>query len=340
MSELSLNALAPAALDHGGSAAETVLARSLPGAVLAATREAAGLSIEQVASQLNLAPRQVVALEQDDFAALPGMVIVRGFLRAYAKLLKIDPVPLIASLGDLNPPAVAAAPMRHALSASFSESRLPSLGRSGNRSRTTPVVAGIAALVVAMIGAYAAGWWPDRLVYKVGQLKVNGTPVPGAAAKTGVTGVAGVAGVGSGSDPLPVATVDATTAPAGTILTPGSVAGGSAPQSPQSPQLPVVAVPAAIVSPPIEAPMVALSAAGANPLVLTMREDSWVELRRADNTTLVAKVFRAGTVETFDLNEPVTLVVGNIAGVTATLRGASLGLAAGANGNVARLRLK
>ena len=95
-----------------------------------------------------------------------------------------------------------------------------------------------------------------------------------------------------------------------------------------------------MVPSPVEAPVVALSVAGANPLVLTMREDSWVELRRADNTTLVAKVFRAGTVETFDLNEPVTLVVGNIAGVTATLRGASLGLAAGANGNVARLRLK
>ena len=116
MSDLPDNDAAMASAGVPGSASVDALS---PGARLAAERQAHGLTIEQVASQLNLAPRQIVALETDDYAALPGMVIVRGFLRAYAKLLKIDPTPLLAVLIDKNSPA-SAVPMRHALSASFS----------------------------------------------------------------------------------------------------------------------------------------------------------------------------------------------------------------------------
>src|SRR5436305_692599 len=40
-----------------------------PGAQLAAQREAMGMSVEQIADQLKLAPRQVVALEAGDYAS-------------------------------------------------------------------------------------------------------------------------------------------------------------------------------------------------------------------------------------------------------------------------------
>ena len=60
------------------------------GAELRAAREAAGLTIDAVAQQLKLAPRQVQALEDDDFAQLPGRTFVRGFLRNYARLLHLD----------------------------------------------------------------------------------------------------------------------------------------------------------------------------------------------------------------------------------------------------------
>jgi len=60
------------------------------GAMLAAAREAAGLSIDAVAGQLKLAPRQVRAIEAGDFAALPGRTFVRGFARNYARLLGLD----------------------------------------------------------------------------------------------------------------------------------------------------------------------------------------------------------------------------------------------------------
>lgn len=75
-------------------------------------------------------------------------------------------------------------------------------------------------------------------------------------------------------------------------------------------------------------------------LRLTFREDSWVEIRRSDKSTMISRLLKAGTTESFDINEPVTLVVGNAAGVDASLRGSKLDLETGSNSNVARLSLK
>lgn len=67
-----------------------------PGAKLAAGRVALGWTVEQVAAQLKLAPRQIIALEKDDYPTLPEAAIVKGFTRAYAKLVKLDPDPILA----------------------------------------------------------------------------------------------------------------------------------------------------------------------------------------------------------------------------------------------------
>jgi cytoskeleton protein RodZ len=39
-----------------------------------------------VAQQLKLAPRQVRALEEENFGMLPGRTFTRGFMRNYARL--------------------------------------------------------------------------------------------------------------------------------------------------------------------------------------------------------------------------------------------------------------
>ncbi|WP_341648617.1 helix-turn-helix transcriptional regulator [Thauera humireducens] len=64
-----------------------------PGAALRAAREARGESVAEVAFALKLNPRQIAALEADDFAALPGTAFVRGFLRNYARYVGLDPAP-------------------------------------------------------------------------------------------------------------------------------------------------------------------------------------------------------------------------------------------------------
>jgi len=65
------------------------------GQELAAAREARGLALADVAQQLKFAPRQLEALEQENFDALPGATIARGMVRSYARLLKLDPEPLV-----------------------------------------------------------------------------------------------------------------------------------------------------------------------------------------------------------------------------------------------------
>ena len=101
----------------------------IPGKTLAAQREAMGWSVEQVADQLKLAVRQVVALEAGDYASLPSPAVTRGFVRAYAKIVKLDPIPLVAQI-DLGStgPNTGSSPRRER-PASFSEVKFPSHGK-------------------------------------------------------------------------------------------------------------------------------------------------------------------------------------------------------------------
>ena len=66
-----------------------------PGASLSAARNEIGLSVADVARSLRLSVRQIEAIEADDFDKLPGKTFLRGFVRNYAKLLNIDPEPLL-----------------------------------------------------------------------------------------------------------------------------------------------------------------------------------------------------------------------------------------------------
>jgi cytoskeleton protein RodZ len=65
------------------------------GAALRQAREAADMSIEQVASQLHMTVRSVANLEADDWSSLGAPVFVRGQLRSYARLLGVDIEPYI-----------------------------------------------------------------------------------------------------------------------------------------------------------------------------------------------------------------------------------------------------
>lgn len=85
---------------------EQVGARSV-GAQLRQAREAAGLTPEEVAQAIKFSPRQIEALEADAYAALPGATIVRGFVRNYARLLKLDADALLRDLDAVLPAAPA-----------------------------------------------------------------------------------------------------------------------------------------------------------------------------------------------------------------------------------------
>ena len=66
------------------------------GTLLREAREARELSREDLARTLNLHVRIIEALERDDDAQLPGPAFVRGYLRSYARLMGLDPEPMLA----------------------------------------------------------------------------------------------------------------------------------------------------------------------------------------------------------------------------------------------------
>lgn len=73
------------------------------GRQLRQAREAAQLSRDEVAQSLKFSPRQIEALEADNYGALPGATIVRGFVRSYARLLKLEADPLLQQLEPVMP---------------------------------------------------------------------------------------------------------------------------------------------------------------------------------------------------------------------------------------------
>ena len=98
-------------MNEAVSLPEPEVALVSPGAQLEAARELSGLSITDIARQLKLSPWQVEALESGDYRRLPGAVFVRGFIRNYARVVKLDAAPLLAHTdqGGARPATVALA---------------------------------------------------------------------------------------------------------------------------------------------------------------------------------------------------------------------------------------
>ncbi|KGP62308.1 DNA-binding protein [Legionella norrlandica] len=67
-----------------------------PGHELAVIRQQRGYSVEYVASKLHLRTHIIELIEAGDFNLLPEPVFVKGYLRAYSKLLGIPPEPFLA----------------------------------------------------------------------------------------------------------------------------------------------------------------------------------------------------------------------------------------------------
>jgi len=68
------------------------------GMQLAQARVDAGISEREVSDALNLPITTVRAIEADDQEQLPAAVFSRGYVRAYAKLLELDPEKLMAAI--------------------------------------------------------------------------------------------------------------------------------------------------------------------------------------------------------------------------------------------------
>lgn len=315
------------------------------GAQLAAFREQRGWTVEQVASQLNLAPRQIIALESDNYPALPGMPIVRGFIRAYAKLLKVDPAPLLAVIGDETMAANEPLTTGNTLAAPFSESRLPTMtDKPGMSSKWVIGLLLVILLCAALWAAQQSSGFAAFSRSASSQVKAGLSLLQGPESKAQAVKREMPKAVNPGESSAPAPASPAAGAQKPTVAAPPASNGNASATS--SPASTASAEPAALNSATTAQPATAASTAAVptpadNALVLSAHQDSWVEVRRVrDNSILISRVLKPGETERIDVDEPVSLVVGNASGLDASLRGKTLEIKGSSRTGVARLTLK
>ena len=279
------------------------------GAELAQAREAQGLALADVAQQLKFAPRQLEALEQERFGALPGPTIARGMLRNYARLLKLDPDALLGRLGDRLD-----APDSGKLAARFSQP----VPFSDNARRSTLVYAGVSILILGAVGAVAYEWHQERNAKR--QLAFV------AAAKA------------------PLEPARAAPPPAPKTAAPASPPKTAAPALPPKTAAPPAKAAAKVdeVAPAAEqriAPPKPV-APGANRIVVRCEEECWIEVKDALERQLVSSLNPAGTERVVRGQPPFDVVIGNAQHVRVTYNDRPIDLQPHTRVEVARFTLQ
>jgi cytoskeleton protein RodZ len=276
------------------------------GQELAAAREARGLALADVAQSLKFAPRQLEALEQERFDALPGATFARGMVRSYARLLKLDPEPLVERIsGRCEIPDSNRLAARYHQPVPFSD----------NARRSTFVYLGLSVGVLALVGGVAYEWQQERVAAAKGSQKP--TAVAKAAPRPVPRPAAPVVPVQQAAAPAP-ATEKAKTPPPEKAKTVAAI--------------PVVA---AAVAP--EKPKVASS--GPNRLVVRTEGEAWIEIRDAADRMLVSSLNPAGSERVVRGRPPYSLVIGNASQVTITYDDKPINLAPHTKQDVARFTI-
>ena len=274
------------------------------GDTLRRTRVAQGLSVGEVANALKLHPRQVEALESGRFDQLPGFAFTRGFLRNYARLLKIEAAPLLAGL---QPPdstdAMELAP------ASNARGDMPQAGRGRFRRSVIPGM--LAAL--ALFGIVVAGWYYDTQRKKPAEELVASLP-PVAAPQ---------------ANPIaePAATPPAATQLAGTPTA-------------DVPTAAVVPAPAVVPAVPANASSVPTQPVpgGADRFVFEFAQDAWVEAKDNSGKVVFSRLGKAGSRHEFEAGKPLFLVIGNARNVKLERNGMPVDLGLSGKATIARLK--
>jgi len=296
-----------------------------PGARLRAAREAAGLSLDQVAHQLKLAPRQVKALEDESFGDLPGRTFSRGFVRNYARLLHLDAQDLLAHLPDVAQAPALESPTLHSTGSMRAE--LPSSGtaKAGLGRWLIPLI-----LIGCIVAAAAYEW------YRGGLTNVS-EPARPASDATDRRGPA------TAPPPSAIALPNPLVSTAQTATSPASAPKDAA-QQPEPPVTsmrdPGAASTGAAALAPAPAPGASPAPVDAATLLLTYRGPSWTEIRDKSGQLLISRLVTSGSVEPVNGTPPFDIVLGNAHAVTLVFRGKSVELSPYTRRGVARLTLQ
>lgn len=309
------------------------------GSLLSAARRQKEWTVQQVADQLKLSSKQVVAIELNQFEALPQMVIVRGFIRAYAKLLKIDANAVIALLPNEVGNDQLASASKPALSTPFLESRLSLVGRHDNNSKYL--------LGAALLGVLALAFFLLQKFEHADVVNKFFNVVPASNQSLALPVLDQI------SVPASVVAPAVVPVPNVPLVVPASSVEVVGLQNPRVSELDKVASAALLsaeakqsigtmdnVQATAGKAIVAVSDAVNDVMTLKFRQDSWVQVKKENGTVVTSHLAKAGTEESFSVKEPLQVRIGNAAGVDGLLRGHPLEILPGNGSNVVNLNVK
>jgi cytoskeleton protein RodZ len=263
-----------------------------PGALLRRAREAAGLSEQQAAEQLNLDSNVVAALERDDLAALGAPVFAKGHLRRYGALLGIPESDLLDAYERSR-----AQPETPSLIPKARVEMSPVRGRP----KWPWVLGGVLAFVVAAGLAAYVSEHGVRLPSWPWAGSDATPPSPGAPAAT-------LDPAPEGSAPAPVLAQEAATSgPAAT----GSATPGAPPDSAAAAAGAATATGGAVLPLP----------AGHVSMTLSFATDSWAEIYDGAGQAVLYDLVIAGSQRVVTAAAPLSVTLGNAPAVTLTVNG-------------------
>ena len=275
---------------------------------LRVAREARSMSVADAAQALKLGPKQVEALEAENWGALPGNTMIRGFVRNYARLLNLDSEPLMRALDVAHLERTLQLDVSAGTSATFPQST-----RRAQRRDWLAVWGGVLMLALAGLAYFLvpADFWQSRLGALGGNRHVS-LPPPAVTSSESTPDRPT-----NETRPAPVAVNEAVTpvAPPNAI-----VLADSTPSTARSP-----------ASPPV-----ALVSGG---LKFNFAQDAWVEVRDATGKLLLNELCAGGSQREVNGQPPFALAVGNATEVKLEYQGRPVELAPISKG-VARLSVQ
>lgn len=281
-----------------------------PGALIREAREASGVHVDVLAAALKITVDRLEALESDRYSALPDMVFARALASSACRILKINPVEVLAMMPKNQ---VHSFPIgRRDINATFKDG---SEKRSQNlflRQFTRPL--GVA-VIILLVGAGVLFFLPER---GEGPGSVVTTPVQALPA-------AEVTQKFVPTQPMPVAQVlesDMATVPN------ASVAGAA------------TGTKASDISTVEAAGTGAANITADGLLEFRARESTWVQVRDATKAVVFERTLTKGASASATGILPLTVVVGRADSTDVFVRGAPFVLTSVAKENVARFEVK
>jgi cytoskeleton protein RodZ len=339
------------------------------GEVLSATRTTKKLSQQDVSNHLRFSVKQVDALENNQFDALPDAMITRGFIRNYARYLGLDAEPLLESYK-------ARVPTKSPSAMSVQSSMYQVMSGKDSQPWLKYILGSILVLLFLLAWIFYIDYMPKSskpASNKASEAVLPNVPtevplpeiaLPAAEREAGTEVLPGTDPVASTPGSALPNETSGTTTPS--TLTPGTTAPAAAvpseaissevissavvPNVPVSRPAPLasanatqLAVPMPAIKPVVTptSPVANAVSSPAKALTLSVTEKTWINVTDKAGKVVYERILPAGSIDTVNGEPPLNVIVGNAKATTLSYKGQPVNLASSmTENNVARIKLE